>query len=343
MRVAEILPLDRADSNLWPLMRQAGVSDAVASFGRSLNRLAVTEGDGPWDYMPMLRMKNRYDEQDLDVGVLEWRPPLNLSKRGLPGRDEEIANVITLLTNMGRVGIPVWCYEWMTDFNWMRTSTTTRSRGGSLVTSFDVDDLRNAPPTRLGPIEDEQLWENLEYFLRRVIPAAEDAGVKLAMHPDDPPVSPIRGVGRIMSSLDGYRRLLATVPSEMNGITFCQGNFRLMTDDVPAAIREFGGLGKIFFVHFRDVEGTAERFRETWHDDGPTDMLACITAYMDVSFDGLLRSDHVPTLYGEDPNEVGYGVLGRLFAVGYIRGLIEGARNRFPSAEITGQHEPLPV
>lgn len=331
MKVAEILPLDRADSNLWPLMRQAGVTDAVASFGRHFNGLDLAAGDGPWDYMPMLRMKNRYDAQGLDAGVLEWRPPLNLAKRGLPGRDEEIATVITMLTNMGRVGIPVWCYEWMTDFNWMRTSTTTTARAGSLVTSFDAAELRDAPPTRLGAIEDERLWDNLQYFLERVIPAAEDAGVRLAMHPDDPPLSPIRGVGRIMSSLDAYRRLLETVPSEMNGITFCQGNFRLMTDDLPSAIREFGALGKVFFVHFRDVEGTPEKFSETWHDAGPTDMLACIRAYMDVGFDGLLRSDHVPTLHGEDPNEVGYGVLGRLFAVGYIRGLIEGARGSTPT------------
>lgn len=331
MKVAEILPLDRADSNLWPLMRQAGVTDAVASFGRHLNGLDLAAGDGPWDYMPMLRMKNRYDAQGLDAGVLEWRPPLNLAKRGLPGRDEEIATVITMLTNMGKVGIPVWCYEWMTDFNWMRTSMTTTARAGSLVTSFDAAELREAPSTRLGPIEDEQLWENLQYFLERVVPAAEDSGVRLAMHPDDPPLSPIRGVGRIMSSLDAYRRLLDVVPSEMNGITFCQGNFRLMTEDLPAAIREFGAIGKIFFVHFRDVDGTPEKFSETWHDTGPTDMLACIRAYMDIGFDGLLRSDHVPTLHGEDPNEVGYGVLGRLFAVGYIRGLIEGAREASPA------------
>lgn len=325
MRVAEILPLDREQTNLWPLMQQAGVTDAVASFGRQLNGLDLAMGDGPWDYMPMRRMKNRYEERGLEVGVLEWRPPLNLVKRGLPGRDEQIDTVITLLTNMGRVGIPVWCYEWMTDFNWMRTSTTTASRGGSLVTSFDIDDLVDAPPTALGAIEDEVLWENLEYFLKRVIPAAEDAGVKLAMHPDDPPLSPLRGVGRIMSSLESYRRLLQTVPSEMNGITFCQGNFRLMTDDLPAAIREFGELEKIFFVHFRDVAGTVDRFEETWHDAGPTDMYACVQAYLDIGFDGLLRSDHVPTLLGEDPNGVGYGVLGRLFAVGYIRGLVEGA------------------
>ena len=323
MRIGEILPLDRAETHLWPLMRQAGITDAVASFGRTVDGRARDGAAPAWEYSSVRALRDRYAEQDLDVGVLEWRPPLNLTKRGLPGRDEEIAQVITMLMSMGRVGIPVWCYEWMTDFNWARTGTSA-SRGGSVVTRFDLAEVSPAT-TPQGPISDEELWDNLEYFLRRVIPAAEDAGVRLAMHPDDPPLSPLRGVGRIMSSLDAYRRLIELAPSEMNGITFCQGNFRLMTDDIPAAIREFGGAGKIFFVHFRDVDGVAERFTETWHDAGPTDMYACVRAYREVGFDGLMRSDHVPTLYGEDPAEVGYGVLGRLFAVGYMRGLVEAA------------------
>jgi len=154
------------------------------------------------------------------------------------------------------------------------------------------------------------------------------------MHPDDPPVSPLGGIGRIMSSLDGYRRLLQTVPSPVNGITFCQGNFRLMTDDLPAAIRELGADGKIFFVHFRDTEGNKDNFVETWHDAGPTDMYACIEAYRDIGFDGLMRCDHVPTLYGEPATEVGYGTLGRLYAVGYMRGLIEAATST-PSAPVS--------
>jgi mannonate dehydratase len=161
-----------------------------------------------------------------------------------------------------------------------------------------------------------------------VLPVAEEVGVRLAMHPDDPPISPLGGIGRIMSSVDGFRRLLAISDSPMNGLTFCQGNFRLMTDDLPGTIRELGATGKIFFVHFRDVEGTVEKFVETWHDAGPTDMRACIDAYRGIGFDGLMRSDHVPTLHGEVGTQAGYGVLGRLYAVGYIRGLIEGTAER---------------
>ena len=96
---------------------------------------------------------------------------------------------------MGALGIPVWCYEWMPVFNWMRTSTTAPSRGGALVTGYDHDLMRNAPLTEYGVVTDEQLWDNLKYFLDAVVPEAEKANVKLAMHPDDPPLSPIRGLG----------------------------------------------------------------------------------------------------------------------------------------------------
>jgi len=246
---------------------------------------------------------------------------LNQAKRGLPGRDAEIDTVCTLLENMGRLGIPVWCYEWMTDFNWMRTNTSTLSRGGSVVTSFDNSLMKGAPVTENGPISEEKLWETLEHFLKIVVPVAEKWNVKLAMHPDDPPLSPIRGVGRIMRSVENYQRLLDLVPSPMNGITLCQGNFTLMTDDLPGTIRKFGRQNKIFFVHFRDVRGTPEKFEETWHDEGKTDMLACMQAYKDINFEGVLRPDHVPTVEGDSNENAGYSSFGRLYAIGYIRGL----------------------
>src|SRR5947199_7449374 len=276
IEIAEFLP--PTPSPLWKLAKQAGVDWAVGGlpFDDPQNG-----ADAPWDYLPLLRMKERYASAGFKLAVIEARPPLNQAKRGLPGRDAEIATVCTLLENMGRLGIPVWCYEWMTDFNWLRTNTFTKSRGGSIVTSFDAELRRGARPTELGPISEEALWENLEYFLRRVVPVAERANVKLAMHPDDPPLSPIRGVGRIMRSVENYQRLLDLVPSPVNGITLCQGNFTLMTDDLTSVIRHFGGQKKVFFVHFRDVRGTAEKFEETWHDDGKTDLLACMQAWRD--------------------------------------------------------------
>jgi mannonate dehydratase len=126
-----------------------------------------------------------------------------------------------------------------------------------------------------------------------------------------------------MRSIENYQRLLDLVPSPMNGIALCQGNFTLMTDDLPAAIRKFGEQNKIFFVHFRDVRGTPEKFVETFHDEGKTDMLACMRAYRDIGFDGVCRPDHVPTMEGDVNDRPGYSSIGRLFAIGYLKGLRE--------------------
>ena len=312
LEIAEFIP--PTVTPLWKLAKQAGVDLAVG--GLPPDDLLM--GDKPWDLGPLMRTRQRYADGGFELRVIESRPPLNKAKRGLPGRDEEIATVCSLIENMGKLGVPVWCYEWMTDFNWVRTNMATPSRGGSVVTSFDINEVPENL-TSNPPISEDALWVNLEYFLKKVLPVAEKAGVKLSMHPDDPPLSPIRGVSRIMRSIDNYQRLIDMVPSPMNTITMCQGNFTLMTDDLPGVIRKFGK--KTSFVHFRDVKGVPTKYEETWHDAGKTDMLACMKAYKDIGFDGVLRPDHVPTVEGDSNEHAGYSSFGRLYAIGYIRGL----------------------
>ncbi len=157
--------------------------------------------------------------------------------------------------------------------------------------------------------------------MRQLIPVAERAGVVLAMHPDDPPLAQFHGKARIMNGVENFERLVALVDSPSNKVCFCQGTFAEMGVDIPPAIRR---LGKhIGYVHFRDVRGTAESFVETFHDNGPTDMVAAVRAYRDIGFDGPIRPDHVPQLAGEDEGEPGYTIKGRLFAFGYLQGLIQ--------------------
>ena len=321
IEIAEVLRPE--PSPLWRLVQQCGVRHVVAGINLRPRPDAGRDGQ-PWSYVSLLRAKKAYEDGGFELAVIESRPPLNRAKLGLGGRDEEIDAACELIRNMGKLGIPVWCYEWM-PLGVLRTSKTAPSRGGAQVTGYDHELMRSAPLTKYGEASAEKLWENLRYFLERVVPVAEEAGVKLAMHPDDPPLSPIRGVARIMSRVEDFQRLIDLVPSPVNGITLCQGNFTLMTDDLPSVIRQFGGQGRIFFVHFRDVRGTPEKFVETFHDDGQTDMAACMRAYRDIGYDGVCRPDHVPTMEGDTNDKPMYSSLGRLFAIGYVKGLREAA------------------
>jgi mannonate dehydratase len=338
--IAELLDPSVPDG-FWPLLRQVGVEEVVSlledgeqrarwlrqapSHTDSRELAAIDPAREPsWGLAALERLQARYAEAGFRLVALEDTPPLDRVRLGLPGREEQIEAFCEQLRAMGRLGIPVLCYSWIPVYSWARTALAVPERGGALTTAYDDAVMRQAPPWPERELaREELLWEHLEGFLRRVVPVAEEAGVRLALHPDDPPISPVRGLGRIMTSVAAFERAVELVPSDFNGITLCQGNFALMTDDLPGVIRSFAGAGKVHFVHFRDVRGTPERFAETFHDNGPTDMLACLRAYAECRFEGVLRPDHVPTLHGEPNDRPGYAVLGRLHAVGYIAGLRE--------------------
>lgn len=318
MKLASVLtPL--SETNLR-LAAQCGVEGVVIRY------------PGP-NLEDLLAAKRRPEEFGLQVFAVEGYLPIEKIKIGADQDGVELQAIKRLIRQMGTVGIPLLCYNFMAGTDWVRTQLDAPERGGAKVTAFNLADARRAmslnshaviaSPTIASPsIKATALWSNLERFLHEVIPAAEASGVTLAMHPDDPPLSEFLGKARIMNSVENFERLVNLVPSSRNAICFCQGTFATMGIDIPQTIRRLGS--HIQYVHFRDAKGTAEAFTETFHDNGPTDMAAAIRALREVGFSGPIRPDHVPQLEGEEDGEPGYTMLGRLFAYGYIRGLIHG-------------------
>lgn len=314
MQLATVLTPE-SDDNLR-IAQQCGVTDIVTRFrGASVEQLSADQ--------------RRFAEFGLRLSVIEGYLPIERIKLGQDPGGEDLETMKALVRSMGELDIPIVCYNFMAGTDWVRTRLDVPERGGAKVTAFDLRDVEQA--TLLGHdgagtmqassdrISANELWDNLERFLNELVPVAEEAGVALAMHPDDPPLPEFQGKARIMNSVEAFERLVQLVPSPSNAICFCQGSFATMGADIPSAIRRLGD--HIRYVHFRDVRGTPTSFTETFHDNGPTDMEAAIHAYREVGFNGPIRPDHVPQLVGEDDGEPGYTTKGRLFAWGYLRGL----------------------
>ena len=312
MKCALMLP---AVPNLqWTLAAQLGVKYAVTKAAPELTGMP-----DPSNFAALKTVRDRFAASGFTLYALEGDEfDMNRIKMGLPGRDEDIERYCRMLENMGKLGIKLLCFNFMAGVGWYRSTSDLAERGGALTSGFDLKTIANDVPLKLS---EEQLWNNLLYFLKRVAPAAEKAGVQLGMHPDDPPVSPLFGYSRILISADAYRRVLAEVASPALGITFCQATFRAMGENVEALVKEFGK--KIFFFHFRDITGTRGEFRETFHDNGPTDMPRLLKLVAEYAPECLIRPDHTPTMAGESNASFGYTMQGNLFAVGYLRGILE--------------------
>ncbi len=289
----------------------------------------------PVDYDELAAVVGQAAHLGLRIAVVECGPPIDRIVLGKEGRDRQIAAFETAIRHMGRLGIEVLCYNFMPqvlpDAMVVRTSYAASARGAAVTTAFRLADVGpETVPHQEPTVPAEKMWENLEYFLRRVIPIAEGAGVKLAMHPDDPPLTPICGLNRIMSSVDAFDRLVGLSNSPANGIALCSGCFLEMGADLVAMAERF--RGRIHHLHFRDVAGTPTDFVETFPDDGPTDFVPFFEALHRMGCDSPIRIDHVPRLALEGGPNDGYGFLGHAFATGYLRGLLESVTGK-PSLE----------
>lgn len=300
----------------WVLARQMGIQYAIAKLAPDL-----TGQSAIWNFDSFRQTHEVFQENGFQLIGLEGDQfDMSRIKLGLSGRDEDLDRYRQMLENMGRLGVSLLCYNFMAT-GWYRTHTDLPERAGALVTGFDYETARQQPITQYGEIPAQKIWENYAYFLENIMPTAEAAGVQMALHPDDPPVPMLHGIGRIVVNADATRRALTLSDSPAHGLTFCQGTYTTMGEDIPALIDEW--KDRIRFVHIRDVAGTPDHFRETFHDNGPSDMVAAFRAYRDAGFAGPIRSDHVPTMAGETNQAHGYEMKGNLFGIGYMKGIMD--------------------
>ena len=254
-----------------------------------------------------------------------------------PERAAQIEGMKRLVRDAGRAGIPVIGYNFSLAgvWGWRRQRL---ARGGAMTAVFDLGGIDGESPIPDGmvgnmryragrpgaapvTVSEDALWDRLARFLAEVVPVAEEAGVRLAAHPDDPPVERLRGTARLVNSHAKYDRLLALAPSRANALEFCVGSLAEMAEgDVVATTRRFARMGAIAYVHFRNVQGRVPRYVEAFVDDGDVDMAAVVRVLAEEGFEGVLVPDHVPELDCPAPWHAGHA-----YTVGYMKALVADA------------------
>ncbi len=311
------------DTETTAWARQLGVTTF------QMNTPAIPGDDGVWHEADLRRLRDQVAAEGLVLEALENVPVAFYDKVMLdrPGWEDQLEHYCTTIRNMGRVGIGLLGHHFMPTFVW-RTAMDTPARGGAQVSSFDADLVRlgnkvvypQAPPTETATLAEMRV--NYGRFLDAVLPAAEAAGVRLALHPDDPPVPAIGGVARLFTSPED----LAWAMERSNGspawgMDLCLGTVSEMEGGLQAvhrAIDLLGPRGRIFYVHLRQVQGTVPRFAECFIGEGSYSPAAVIRQLIAVGFDGFLLDDHVPHMTGDTP----YGHRARAHAIGYMQGLL---------------------
>lgn len=326
MRFAITPPGDLYSTENLTLMSQLGCSDVIG-YGPKGEWCSTADSE-IWVHRDLSRIKQRVESFGLRLDVLEDGPLIHKIMLGLPDRDEQAEHFCKSLENLAAAGIRVIKPQHMPP-NWNKIMTTQfkPTRGGAISRVFDYRQVETGSLTGYRVIREEEMWTNLAYFLKSVLPTAEKVDVRIALHPDDPPISPIQGFARILRSIQAFDRMLNLVPSDNIGLLFCQGCFAEMGVDIPAAIRHFGKQNKIFFAHFRNVKGAVPMFQETFHDDvsHKTNMFQAMLAYYASGFRGPMRPDHAPHMQGD--NHFEGALLGKILGLGYMKGLAESIEN----------------
>jgi len=274
----------------------------VESFGVTLDAVPLPMSSSPV-------AKAEYPEIFLDKSI---------------ARDKAIDEICQMIRNAGKAGIPLLKYNF-TFLGVVRTDKA-HGRGGALDPNFIYSKAKPTPAvTQAGLITAEENWARIEYFLSRVVPVATECKVKLALHPNDPGLPqdrPYQGIHAVLSSVEGLKRFVATIPSPYHGLNFCQGTICEMLKDpnkeIGDIIRYFGTRGKIFNVHFRNIKGGFLNFQECFPDEGDVNMIAALRAYKEVGFQGMIMPDHVPLIESDVERARAFS-----FCFGYIQALLQ--------------------
>ena len=299
-----------------------------------------------WSFERIMKLKNTVEAAGLELSVIESVPVHEDIKMGCGKRDEYIANYCETLRNLAKAGIDCVCYNFMPVFDWTRSDLAHKLSDGSNALSYDNDTVLKMNPlsgelslpgwdasyTKEGMkslleayshISEEDLWNNLKYFLDRVLKVAEEVKVKMAIHPDDPPWS-IFGLPRIITNRKNIERFLKLYDSPYNGLTLCSGSLGAAPEnDIVEMVHAFAD--RIHFAHIRNIKITGEKcFEESAHltESGSLDIYGIVKAYYDEGFDGYIRPDHGRMIWGEQ-GRPGYGLYDRALGAVYINGLWE--------------------
>lgn len=291
----------------------------------------ATANEKYWSVTSLKWLKEYTEKFGLKLEMIENVPIRFFDKiiLGADGRDEQIENYIKTLRNMGEAGIPILGHHFCPTWAW-RTSITEPYRGGATVSSYDKaieDKVPNAYTQSRNhmialdgnvPTADD-LWNNFEYFIKAVIPEAEKAGVKLITHPSDPPLKKVAGVERIFISPSDFEKAEKIANNDAWGINFCMGTFSQLGGEecVMEMIEKFVARNKVHMVHFRDVQGTIEKFSECFIGEGRYDPARIMKALADNGYDGAMLDDHVPFLTGDTR----WGHTARAYTFGYLKGI----------------------
>jgi mannonate dehydratase len=301
--------------------KQMGLEDVQMN----LYNLPATMADtSRLEFQDLMHLKTRAEDRGLRLIAIENVPIRFYNKimLGQEGREQQLENMQETIRNMGRAGIPIFGYHFIATGVW-RTNNTTPIRGGAISNGFRTDLASHAPLSYDRVYSEEEMWANYHWYMERILPVAEEYNVRMALHPDDPPVPILGGVPRLFRNFENFKLAMDTHSSPMHGLDYCHGCWSEMRAGagVMESIEHFGKQGRLFYIHFRDVKGACDDFTECFIDEGNSDMFKVMLKLKEVGFKGFLIDDHVPKMVNDTP----WNHRGRAFATGYMKGLLQAA------------------